>query len=260
MLGLKLRARRLTSGTLPTVFWLLELRFVALLSALACFSFGALSLRRSPTEIFGLPFLLPPWASPLFGAGAFLCTLLFLVFFHGVGAASDGFFLARSRGERDALPVFSFGAGLRRLALKTELFLRGAGLLLLLELPALLVLPTLLGGRQNALRAAGGVLLFFLGVSGGALFLFLQRRFEGASFLLLERPDLSPREALELASRANAGRLLKSAAFALGFLPWRLCALLLFPLPFVKSYAGLANALRFFSLFGQKNEDSCEKK
>ena len=33
---------------MPTVFWLLELRFVAMLSALACFSFGALSLRRSP--------------------------------------------------------------------------------------------------------------------------------------------------------------------------------------------------------------------
>ena len=260
LLRLKLRARRLASGTLVTVFWLLELRFISGVSALSCFVFGGLCLWRSPEVVFGLPFSLPDRAGPMFCAGTFFCSLLFLVFFHGAGAAADGYFLARSRGDKGASPVFSFGAGLRRLALKTELLLRGTGLLLLLELPALLVLPTLLRESPGALRTPGGVLLFVLGVSGGALFLFLQRRFEGASFLLLTLPELSPREALQKAARENAGRLLKSAAFALQILPWRFCGLLLLPLPFVKSYVGLVCALRFFSLFGPESADFCEKK
>lgn len=245
MFLLKLRARKSSHGrkAAAVIFW--ELR---LLSGTA----GAVLSAYAVLSLFGIgPFLPGP---PVLRTAVFCLSAFFCLVFAKTAKAGLWIYLLSPSPDRAVTDCLRLKTGLRFLLADSLAFLRR-----IIEAAPLFLPPGITCLTLFLLTDSVGLpeTVFWAGLLTGALqgllsltaALFLRERYAAADYLLLLYPLMSPKQALRRSRQLTESRLPFLLSVDVVLLPWRLAGLLLLPLPFSLTYAGLTRLYAVKKIF-----------
>lgn len=262
MYALKLKTAGLCRGIRLKCFLLGLAFFTVLLCFLICLSAGIMCAAYGAENAFGLPTAFFDFFSGAALNASVSVLLVAAAIFFAVCAASlcfalkTEYYYAADKNQSRPAGFVSFGSGVRYLSYKAVVFVKKSKLFARFMLPffiGLLIAAVVLKvwGMDRLTLYISLAALVFLFVYGCFCFYVWCRQYDEGIYLMYLNRMLSARDAALSSEEKTAGRLLQLAAYRVSLLPRKLGCLMLLPLPFFMTFAGVFSGLVCEKLYGE---------